>query len=152
MAVLRERDHAAIQPLSPTAHTLSKSQLTQPKRSPHCTEMSLNVHSGISFEVVVSHYYLENNFLFQLSNHITPKDKDNMLSLKKHLSRNLSLLSSLLSVCYQPSPLSTPAYTSYMVNSVMATSLGRTHCQGGHRNEWELSDCVGELPLGEQRD
>lgn len=93
MAVLRKRDHAVIQTLlNPTAHTLSKSQLTQLKRSPHCTQISSNVHSGISFEVVavVSHYYLENNFLFQLSNHITPKDKENMLSLKKHLSRNLT--------------------------------------------------------------
>lgn len=49
-----------------------------------------------------------------------------MLSLKKHLSRNLT-------------HCSPPAYTSYMVNSVMATSLGRIHRQGGHRNEWELS-------------
>lgn len=120
-AVLRKRDHAAIQPLlNPTAHTLSESQLTQLKRSPRCTQISLEVHSGISFEVVVvvSHYYLENNFLFQLSNHITPKDKDNMLSLKKHLSRNLT-------------HCSPPAYTSYLVYSVTATSLGRIHRQGG---------------------
>lgn len=61
-AVLQKQDHAVIQPLmNPTAHTISESQLTQLKRSPHCTQTSLNVHSGISFKVVVvvSHYYLE---------------------------------------------------------------------------------------------
>lgn len=76
--------------LNPTAHTLSKSQLTQLKRSPHCTQISLNAHSGIFWGGGGCHYYLENNFQFQPLNHITPKDKDNMLSLKKHLSRNLT--------------------------------------------------------------